>query len=130
MPVSVKPFRNRQLWCDLVRNTQEFWQHLNTDPVLSQTVRMTRTLVFYDNPAPGGSTPEDKSGIRQVNELCHPPIYPESHFKDDFYGRVLTACTNIFGITPGQSLSMPAATVPVKSLAANRLARSEVSWFN
>ena len=51
----------------------------------------TQSLVFYDKLADEEEKPKDKSGVREVNELCPKvDLYPEHKFKGSFYALPVT----------------------------------------
>ena len=94
MPVSIKPLKDQEggttLWCSLVRKAQSFWSSKIEDPVLSKAVHKTQSLVFYDKLA-DEEKPKDKSGVREVNELCPKvDLYPEHKFRVSFYALPVT----------------------------------------
>ena len=89
MPVSVVPLTDSDLWCQMVNDAQVFWKKLADDPKFSTAVTMTQSLVFYEAGLKGKELREDKSGIRTVNKLCKPELYPEHEFHGKFYARSL-----------------------------------------
>ena len=89
MPVSVTPFANTALWCEMVSYSQLFWKKLSENPTFSSAVRMTQSLVFYEADIQDEHLKKDKSGIREVNKLCQPALYPEQSFTGRFFTRSL-----------------------------------------
>ena len=91
MPASVVPITepDPDLWCRMVNDSQTFWKKLADDPRFSTAVTMTQSLVFYEAGLSGENLREDKSGIRSVNKLCKPELYPEHEFLNKIHARSL-----------------------------------------
>ena len=84
MPVSIDPLEDHQLWCSLIHRAQVIWQNYTQTPPLSGATRITQSWVFYDQLS-DTENPEDKSGIRTVNQTCPFNLYPEHPISDTFY---------------------------------------------